>query len=211
MTRYFEITTSCITFIIMDFIYPNDRAPQIPPAKGKLLIAAPFLSDPDFSRSVVFLCEHGEEGTMGFILNQPSALTLGDLLTDQLLFMPPLAIYQGGPVQPDTLHILHRMPEVLGGMPVAPGVYWGGSYETLKEIAREGNYKEQDLRLFMGYSGWSEGQLDREMTENSWLVGAATEQLLFETEPHLVWKQAISSLGSNYSFLANMPIDPQLN
>lgn len=195
----------------MDFIYPNDKAPKIPPAKGKLLIAAPFLSDPDFSRSVVLLCEHTEEGTIGFILNQPTALTLGDLLADQSLFMPPLAIYQGGPVQPDSLHILHRMPDVLGGIPVSPGVYWGGSYETLKKIVQEGNYEEKDLRLFMGYSGWSEGQLEREMTENTWLVGDPTDELLFETEPHLVWKADISSLGKNYSFLANMPIDPQLN
>lgn len=194
----------------MDFLYPDDKAPKTPPAKGKLLVAAPFLSDPDFSRSVVFLCEHSEEGTVGFILNQPMALTLGDLLTDTSLDMP-LAIYQGGPVLPDTLHIIHRMPHVLGGTEVAPGIYWGGAYEVLKEVVREGRYEEADLRLFMGYSGWSEGQLEKEMTENSWLVADAGAEILFETEPHVVWKKAISSLGKNYSFLANMPIDPQLN
>ncbi len=195
----------------MNLMNPDGNASKTPPAKGKLLIAAPFLSDPDFSRSVVLLCEHGEDGTVGFILNQLTALTLGDLQADPSLYMTPLSLYQGGPVQPDTLHIIHRMPEILGGLEVAPGIYWGGSYEKLKEIVINETYQEADLRLFLGYSGWSEGQLDKEMVENSWLVGNATAELIFETEPHQIWKKAISSLGKNYSFMANMPIDPQLN
>ena len=145
------------------------------------------------------------------MLNQLTDLTLGDLLADMAVIMPPLSIYNGGPVQPDTLHIIHRMPEVLGGLAVAPGIFWGGSYETLQEIIRNNEYNENDLRLFIGYSGWGMGQLAKEMEEGTWLVGDTTPELLFEVEPHLIWKTAISQLGSNYSFMANMPIDPQLN
>ena len=195
----------------MNYFNENGKADKTQPDKGKLLIAGPFLSDPNFSRSVVFLCEHGSEGTIGFVLNQLTDLTLGDLLADMAVIMPPLSIYNGGPVQPDTLHIIHRMPEVLGGLAVAPGIFWGGSYETLQEIIRNNEYNENDLRLFIGYSGWGMGQLAKEMEEGTWLVGDTTPELLFEVEPHLIWKTAISQLGSNYSFMANMPIDPQLN
>ena len=195
----------------MNFAQPNENANTTPPEKGKLLIAGPFLSDPNFSRSVVLLCEHSSEGTIGFILNQPTALTLGDIVAGLELYMPPLVLYQGGPVQPDTLHIIHRIPEVLGGMPVAPGIYWGGSYEILQDIVKSNRYNERDLRLFIGYSGWTTGQLEREMKEGTWLVGDATPQLVFEDEAHTTWKKAIAALGKNFAYLANVPIDPQLN
>ncbi len=195
----------------MNFLNLDGGQEKTPPAKGKLLIAAPFIGDPNFSRSVVLLCEHSSEGTLGFVLNQPTTLTLGDLIIELERYSPPLVVYQGGPVQPDTLHIVHRMPELLGGVEIVPGIFWGGSYEVLKDVIRKNQHKSFGLKLFIGYSGWAAGQLDKEMTEGSWLVGDVTAELLFEDEAHTVWKKAISMLGKNYSFLANMPIDPQLN
>ena len=189
----------------------DGNADKIPPAKGKLLIATPFLSDPGFSRSVVLLCEHGAEGTIGFILNQPANVTLGDLVADLERYMPPVAVNNGGPVEPETLHIIHRIPDILGGISVAPGIYWGGSFEILQDMIKSNEYREADLQLFIGYSGWSIGQLDKEMAEGTWLIGAASEDLVFSTPAHLTWKKAIAKLGKNYSFMANMPIDPQLN
>ncbi len=195
----------------MNFEKLEGNTNKTPPAKGKLLIATPFLNDPNFSRSVVLLCEHGEEGSIGFVLNQPTPVTIGDLVKELERSQHQVTIYNGGPVQPDTLHIMHRMPEVLGGMLVAPGIYWGGSYQVLQQIIKHNEFNESDLRLFIGYSGWSEGQLDKEMTEGTWIVGDATPELIFEESAHTVWKKAISSLGKNYAFLANVPIDPQLN
>jgi putative transcriptional regulator len=195
----------------MNYIDLERSASTTPPGKGKFLIAAPFLSDPNFSRSVVLLCEHGDEGTIGFVLNQPHDLTFGDLVPEVEHVVPPVALYNGGPVQPDTLHIMHRIPEKLGGMAIAPGIYWGGSYETLITIIKENDYDENDLRLFLGYSGWAAGQLVDEMKEGSWFAGDAKAELVFDTEPHLVWKKSVMSLGNNFSILANMPIDPQLN
>ena len=209
--HYFEILPNHTTFILMNYLNLDGASQKVPPAKGKLLIAGPFLSDPNFSRAVVLLCEHGGDGTIGFVLNQPTALSLGDIIAELEAYMPRLSVYQGGPVQPDTLHIMHRMPEVLGGHLIAPGIYWGGSYETLQRLVKSNDFNEADLKLFIGYSGWSAGQLDKELSEGSWLVGDTSEELIFETEPHVIWKSAISSLGNNYSFLANMPIDPQLN
>ena len=193
----------------MDLFNPHKPIPKGKPATGKLLIAEPFLADPNFARTVVLLCEHGEQGTVGFILNRSTQLTLSDLLPE--LFKPSPVIYQGGPVQLDTLHMIHRTPAVLGGNEIAKGVYWGGSYEALQEVMEKHTYDLVIMRMYVGYSGWSAGQLEKEMEEGSWIVTDATPKLLFDTDPENMWKEAIRLLGKDYIYLANMPLNPQLN
>ncbi len=192
----------------MDFLNPNKQS-GIPVGPGKLLIAEPFLADPNFARSVVLVCEHGDEGTVGFSLNRPTSHTLGDLLPD--LYTPLLPVFQGGPVQLDTLHMLHRTPIAFGGTEIADGVYWGGSYEALQESVQHNSYQPIDVRLFVGYSGWGAGQLEKEMEEGSWLVANVSPELIFETDPDKLWRKAIESLGDEFAYLVNLPINPQLN
>jgi putative transcriptional regulator len=193
----------------MNFFDPNRPIPKGVPAMGKLLIAEPFLADPNFARTVVLVCEHGEQGTVGFILNRSTQLSLSDLLPD--IYTPSPAIYQGGPVQLDTLHMIHRSPAVFGGNEVAKGVYWGGSYEALQDVMDNHNYDLANMRMYVGYSGWSAGQLEKEMEEGSWIVTDATPKLLFDTDPENMWKEAIKLLGKEFTYLANMPLNPQLN
>ena len=176
---------------------------------GKILIAEPFLGDPNFARSVILLCEHGDEGSVGFILNRATELTLGDLLPE--VYTPDLNIFQGGPVQLDTLHMLHKLPALYGGNQIYPGIYWGGSYEALQESIANNEYHNDDLKLFVGYAGWSPGQLDKEIKEGSWLVTDMSDELLFRAEPNTVWKMAIKSLGRDFAFMINLPLNPQLN
>ena len=192
----------------MEFLNPNKQS-GIPLAAGRLLIAEPFLSDPNFARSVILLCEHTHEGTVGFSLNRPTEHTLGDLLPE--FSTPLLPVFQGGPVQLDTLHMLHRSPVELGGTEISDGVYWGGSYEALQESVLQNNYQAMDIRLFVGYSGWGAGQLDKELSEGSWIVANVSPELIFETDPDVLWKRAIDSLGSEFAYLKNLPINPQLN
>ena len=192
----------------MDFLDPAKQS-GIPPTTGRLLIAEPFLADPNFARSVILLCEHGDEGTVGFSLNRPTEHTLGDLLPE--LYTPLLPVFQGGPVQLDTLHMLHRTPVAFGGTEIADGIYWGGSYEALQDCVVHNSYQPIDLRLFVGYSGWGPGQLEKELSEGSWLVANVTPELLFDTDPTALWKRAIDSLGGEFAYLKNLPINPQLN
>ena len=192
----------------MDILDLHKRT-NIKPAAGKLLIAEPFLTDPGFSRTVILLCEHGEEGSIGFVLNKPSANSISDLLPE--LDNPALTIFEGGPVQHDTLHMIHRIPDVMGGLEIAPGLYWGGSYSDLSRVVEDGTASAGDMRLFIGYSGWDEGQLERELKEGSWLVAECRKALIFETDADKVWQDAVRSLGSGYAYLANMPLHPQLN
>ena len=179
------------------------------PAAGRLLIAEPLLNDPNFVRSVIFLCEYNEEGAVGFALNRPTEHTLGDLLPE--MYTPLLTVFQGGPVQLDTLHMLHRQPGKFGGNEIAPGIFWGGSYEALQDAVTENTYQPLDMRLFVGYSGWTAGQLEEEIAEGSWIVAETDEHLLFETDADELWKRAIRSLGKDFEFLMNVPRDPQMN
>jgi putative transcriptional regulator len=192
----------------MNFLNLNKPINKLKPQVGRLLIAEPFLNDPNFARSVILICEHGEEGTIGFALNRTTELTLSDLLPE---LYTQLKVYQGGPVQMDTLHMIHRIPHILDGNELNNGVFWGGSYEALQDAVTNKVCKPTDIRLFVGYSGWSPGQLERELLENSWIVADMSVDLLFETEPEDVWKRAISLLGNDFAYLANMPVNPQLN
>jgi len=180
---------------------------DIKPAAGKLLIAEPFLTDPGFARTVVLLCEHGEDGSIGFVINKPSPSLIGDLLPDTE--QPALPVFEGGPVQNNTLHMIHRIPELIGGLEVMPGIFWGGSYHEFSKLGAQ--TLDSRIRLFIGYSGWEQGQLEQELEEGAWLVADGFSDLIFDTEPSRVWQDSIRSLGSDYAYLANMPVHPQLN
>lgn len=183
---------------------------MIDPAPGILLIADPFLKDPNFLRTVVFLCEHKEEGSFGFVLNRKYEVTLDELLPD--LEGHKIPVYYGGPVQMDTVHFLHQYPnEIPGGFEVIKGVYWGGDFELLVNMIKNEKIDLNKIRFFVGYSGWSDGQLKNELTEKSWLTVQATRKLVFHRNFEEIWKDSLKELGGDYEMMVNFPIDPQLN
>lgn len=191
-----------------DFLNPHKQS-GILPAAGKLLIAEPTLADPSFQRSVVFICRHGADGTLGFVLNRRTQYTLEDLFPK--LHLPAIEVFQGGPVQLDTLHMLHRNPLAYGGTEATDGIYWGGSFEALRESLLNHCYKPDELRLFAGYAGWGEGQLEKELEEGSWIVANMLPEFVFESDPTKLWMQAVDSLGAEFAYLKMFPLDPQLN
>jgi putative transcriptional regulator len=177
---------------------------------GKLLIADPFLKDPNFMRTVVFICEHKEDGSFGFVINKKHDQALGELL--QGMESSTFPVYYGGPVQLDTLHFIHQVPDLIpGGVEVIDGIYWGGDFEAVLEHMQTGRLTTRDIRIFIGYSGWSEGQLEEEMKTSSWITTDATRKLLFPLNVDETWKNALRQLGGEYVQMINYPIDPQLN
>lgn len=179
-------------------------------AAGKLLIADPFLRDPNFLRSVVFLCEHTEMGSFGFVLNKIYDQTLGDLLTE--LEESTIPVYYGGPVQMDSLHYLHTCPqEIPGGIEVIDGIYWGGDFAATLDAIQSKSISEKDIRFFIGYSGWGKGQLEEEMKEKSWITNDGSKKIVFPADINNTWKYALKQLGGEYAQMVNYPIDPQLN
>lgn len=180
------------------------------PAAGVLLIADPFLKDPNFMRTVVFLTEHRGDGTIGFVLNRQYQNTLDELLPEVKGYKLP--VYYGGPVQVNTIHFLHRYPaEIPGGVEVMSGVWWGGDFEAVVDLINSGRADETKLRFYVGYSGWSEGQLAGEMEEKTWLTVDAVRSLIFHPNAEEIWKDSLKHMGGEYEMMINFPIDPQLN
>lgn len=179
-------------------------------APGILLIADPFLKDPNFARTVIFLCENDEKGSFGFVINRLFDQTLDSLIPD--VIYPGIPVYYGGPVQVDTIHFLHQLPDqIQGGVQVVPGVYWGGRFDDVVELLNQGALDLQKIKFFIGYSGWTTGQLEEELREKSWIPSESTPSLVFESREQQIWQQALRNLGSNFAMMANFPIDPSLN
>ncbi|MBK8492043.1 MAG: YqgE/AlgH family protein [Saprospirales bacterium] len=172
---------------------------------GQILISEPFMWDSNFKRSVVLLCDHTEEdGSVGFILNKPMEMRIDELVTDFPEFDAP--VFFGGPVQTDTVHYIHAVGDLLeGSTKVAPGVYWGGDFEKLKVLIRSELIKPQDIRFFVGYSGWSEGQLQDELAVSSWVISDMHANYIFQSSPEELWKQVLTNLGDTYTVIAQMP------
>jgi putative transcriptional regulator len=183
---------------------------MITPGPGILLIADPFLKDPNFMRTVVFLCEHQEEGSFGFVLNRGYDYSLDELVNglDDL----KLPVFYGGPVQMDTIHFLHQYPEKIpGGYEIAEGIFWGGDFDIAIQMIRKGEVNLQRIRFYIGYSGWGTGQLNDELKEKSWLTVKASRKIIFHKETEEIWKESLKLLGGDYEMMINFPIDPQLN
>ena len=142
---------------------------MVQPAAGVLLIADPFLKDPNFMRTVVFLTEHREDGPIGFVLKRQYENTLDELLPE--VEGHKLPVYYGGPVQMNTIHFLHRYPEEEpGGNEIMKGIFSGGDFDAVIDLINSGKADPEKIRFYIGYSGWSSGQLETEMNEKTWLT-----------------------------------------
>jgi putative transcriptional regulator len=184
---------------------------QWPLEANSLLIADPFLQEEPFSRTVILLLSHHEEdGSVGLILNRRSPYLFHELFkTDASDAIP---VFEGGPVATDTLHFIHRCPAIIpGGEALSDQLYWGGDFEAVKQAIHDKHLPLDQIRFFLGYSGWSAGQLHAELHEKSWLTAPMSEALLFDTPEAASWKVAIRSLGPAYHDLLHYPLDPQHN
>ncbi|MBT8191054.1 MAG: YqgE/AlgH family protein [Bacteroidia bacterium] len=181
-------------------------------SSGKILIAEPFMMDPNFKRSVICLCEHSNaEGSLGFILNKPINIKLNDLIKD-IPTEEEFKVYYGGPVATNTIHYLHNVGDILEeSVPIKPGLFWGGDYEKLKFFIETGLVKPNNIRFYIGYSGWSPGQLEDEMQYGSWVPGELFPNYVFKTKSSRLWTQSMENKGNTYAVIAQMPKGISLN
>ncbi|MBQ0116283.1 MAG: YqgE/AlgH family protein [Flavobacterium sp.] len=180
------------------------------PKQGNLLIAKPAtLGDEMFSRTVVLLADHSSKGSIGFILNKPLQFTIQDLIPE---IHSELLIYNGGPVEQDSLYYIHNVPHIIkDSIEIANGVYWGGDFQTTKKLINEGVIQKENIRFFLGYSGWGIQQLEEELTEGAWLI--TEEELakgIISKETTSLWKEKILEQG-DLAYWSNAPEHPSYN
>lgn len=186
----------------------NIQGRNTPPAQGKVLISEPFLQDGMFRRSIVLLTEYSKEGAIGFVLNKPLDVAIHELVAGFPVCDASVSL--GGPVNTDRLHYLHRVPDIPDAIRVMDGLWWGGTLDIIRQGIAGGSILDKDIRFFMGYSGWSPGQLDEELSRNAWVVwewGASEVLTLSEG----AWKQAVQNLGEQYRSWNIVPENPLWN
>ena len=179
--------------------------------KGQLLVAEPsIIGDISFNRSVILLAEHNKEGSVGFILNKPLKYTIKDLVPD---IDANFKIYNGGPVEQDNLYFIHNVPELItNSIEISSGIFWGGDFELTRSLINERKIKKDNVRFFLGYTGWDTMQLENEMETNSWIIAENLYQnKIIGKSTTDFWKEKILELGGDYIIWSNAPENPLLN
>jgi len=188
---------------------------QLDPQKGRLLITEPFEESSYFHRAVILLCEHNEDGTFGFVLNNYMDVKLSDFEglpePDETGFEPKIGL--GGPVSSKNLYYIHTLGDQLkNSVQVTDEIYAGGDFEQLKSMMSLGAIREDQIRFFLGYSGWVEKQLDSELKHNSWLVTDIKNTAeIMNTKNTSLWSDYMARQGGKYKAFAHFPKNPTLN
>ncbi len=177
---------------------------------GQILLAEPFMLDPNFKRAAVVLCEHHDEGSLGFVLNKPIEMKINELMADFPEFDCP--VYFGGPVATDTVHFMHNVGDLLeGSQKVSDGVWWGGEFDKLKFLVESDMIQPHNVRFYVGYTGWSGGQLKEEMKKGSWVIADLDANYVFKSEHSALWEQIMNDKGDLYTVISQVPDDANWN
>jgi putative transcriptional regulator len=183
------------------------------PQKGDLLIAEPLLNEPYFKRSVILLLdEDNNQGHIGLALNKITPVSLQDLFPDWKAGAE-VPVYSGGPVEADRLFMLHTMGDRFeGSMEVSPGLYVGAKLDDIIDYINNNRYADGNIRFFLGYSGWSRGQLTSEILKNTWALNPnpGHTDVLTGAED-LYWRREVRRLGEKYRSWLLVPSNPAFN
>lgn len=180
------------------------------PQKGKVLLSEPFLMDNYFKRSIVLLTEHNEDGTIGFVLNKPVDVSINEVVDDFPRIDADVVL--GGPVNTNTLHYLHTLGDIIpNSVPVLGNISWGGETEVIERLITSGNISRDQIRFFLGYSGWSPNQLEEELSDHAWVVGDINPKEVMSPMNKHYWTKTLSKMGKKYKMWANFPENPEMN
>jgi len=186
--RTISLTIFCLTLLALVPV-PSTSAQEAlrRPAAGLFLVAAPGMSDPRFSRSVILLVNHSSDGAMGLIVNRRSEIPVSDALSE---LDPETAgrhhLFFGGPVEPGRIMYVHEGSAKAPDIGIIDRVSFGADYERLKVLVSD--LPPGSLRVFFGYAGWASGQLEFELARGDWQVVAASADRVFSDDPAGLWR-----------------------
>jgi len=193
------------------FRIPTD---MLPVEAGNLLVAEPFLSEVWFNRGVISVIDHSEEGTTGVVLNNVSESKLDEVL-DGITRRDKVYVYIGGPLSQDRLFFVHTLGDTIipQARCYAPGLWIGGDFAAAVEYVNNGYPVDGYLRFFVGYSGWSAGQLEDELVAGTWAVKRGLDDinpvLVGHGDPY--WHKMVHALGGRYRQWTLLPQDINAN
>jgi len=180
------------------------------PLKGRLLVSVPFLNDLFFGRSVVLLTEHNQLGSAGLILNKPLDTKISSAVKNFPEFDSKL--FLGGPVENSALFYLHTAADrIPNSSKIFKDLYWGGDYEVLKSIIHDKKISPEEIKFFVGYSGWAPKQLNMELKHNSWVIAATTVKNIMAKNHKRIWEEKIKVSSKEYAVWSRFPVNPSLN
>lgn len=177
---------------------------------GDILIAKPFLQDGHFKRSVIYLCDNNQEGSLGFMINKPIGMILSDLFPH--LKHANFPLFEGGPVSPNQLFYTHTLGQKLSNSQhVVDDVYWGGDFFELSKLIEDGEVTSEQIRFYIGYSGWSPGQLEEELESDMWFTVEENHTTLVQKKTDELWGIELIKINPSYKVFSDYPYDPSLN
>lgn len=188
------------------------KSNNIIPSKGRILIASPLLNDYHFSRTVILMINHEENGDMGVVLNKDFRyhVSLNDLVKD-LEDLPSIPVYKGGPVGRDTMFFIHDIEEINDSLPLGNGLFMNGDFDQMLNFIKSGQRYKDRVRFFLGYAGWGKGQLQAEMDDDTWIVSELSKDRLFKENYRELWRNSLNDMGEPYCTWAKYPAIPSMN
>ena len=176
--------------------------------KGSIIFSQPLMKDPNFQRSLIFICEHNNEGSFGYVLNEKINTQNLDIEFNNVIVNN---LYLGGPVEKSYLNFIHNLKNLSDSEEIIDDVYLGGNID---EFIKNKNLNKNKLKykFFSGYSGWSSDQLQEEINQNSWIVvNQFNSDILFKNIDDKFWSVFLSEFGGKNKIFSNYPKDPSLN
>lgn len=182
------------------------------PTRGDVLVSEPStIGDLTFNRSVILLAHLDSEGAVGFIINKPLDFNLEELIPE---VEENFKIFNGGPVEQENLYFIHDVPHLIrDSVEIKDGIYWGGSFDRIVELINSKQITTENIKFFLGYSGWDTFQLESEIDLNTWIVDSCTKtkEILNSLKDGQFWQEKMKKLGGDYLIWSNAPENPNNN
>ncbi len=184
---------------------------ESPVNTGTLLVAAPWMDDPNFARKVVLITRYDKDGVDGVVINEPLDVRIQEIVPSFPLGFDAKVLL-GGPVGHDFAQCVHTQGQLLpDSKKLDEGVFWGGDFNQIKKHVRQSNIDAKHIRFYVGYSGWEAGQLEEEIAQDFWIKARGANEAIFYTPPANVWSNTLENMGGIYKSMLSYPENPALN